>query len=88
MDRQEKILSRLLDAQRSVRQQEMSPERESRTGTLVERRPPPPLPEHLLRSERTLEEDVLRGADDRYPSQYRKLVEAYFRALSREGRTP
>ena len=37
---------------------------------------------------RLLEEDVLRGADDRYPSQYRKLVEEYFRALSRENRSP
>ncbi len=84
MKRQQEILSKLLDAQRSMRQQEMSPKRESRTATLAERRSPPPIPENLLRSDRSLEEDVLRGADDRYPPQYRKLVEEYFRALSRE----
>jgi hypothetical protein len=87
-ERQEQILSRLLDAQRSIRQQEMSPQRQSKTGTLAARPSPPPIPEDLLRRDRTLEEDVLRGANDRYPSQYRKLVEEYFRALSRESRTP
>jgi hypothetical protein len=88
MKRQQEILSRLLDAQRSMRQQEMSPRRESRTATLAERRSPPPLPENLLKFDRSLEEDVLRGADDRYPAQYRKLVEEYFRALSRETTNP
>jgi hypothetical protein len=88
LERQQEILSRLLDAQRSIRQREMSLERQSRTGTLASRSSPPPIPEELLRQERTLEEDVLRGANDRYPAQYRKLVEEYFRALSRENRTP
>lgn len=88
LERQQQILSRLLDAQRSIRQQEMSPERESRTGTLASRRSPPELPEELLRPDRTLEEDVLRGANDRYPSQYRRLVEEYFRALAKETQIP
>ncbi len=88
VERQEQILSRLLDAQRSIRQREMSPTRESKTGTLAQRRSPADLPEHLLERERSLEEDVLRGTDDRYPAQYRRLVEEYFRALSRETTTP
>jgi hypothetical protein len=88
VERQQQILSRLLDAQRSIRQQEMSPDRESRSATLAARQSPPPLPDDLLQRQRTLEEDVLRGANDHYPSQYRKLVEEYFRALSREDRTP
>ena len=41
LDRQAQILSRMLDAQRAIRQQEMSPERESRAGTLAERQSPP-----------------------------------------------
>jgi len=88
VERQQQILSRLLDAQRSIRQQEMSPQRQSQTATLAQRRSPPPIPQDLLRTERSLEEDVLRGADDRYPSQYRRMVEEYFRALSRENRNP
>jgi hypothetical protein len=88
LERQAQILSRMLDAQRAIRQQEMSPERESRTGTLAERQSPPPIPPEYLKRDRTLEEDVLRGADDKYPAQFRKLVEEYFRALSRENRTP
>jgi len=87
-ERQQQILSRLLDAQRSVRQQEMSPERESKTGTLAQRESPPDIPADLTRSDRTLEEDVLRGANDRYPVQYRRLVEDYFRALAKESRNP
>jgi len=88
VDRQEQILGRLLDATRSIRQREMSPERESKTGTLAIRPSPPPLPESLLRRNRSLAEDVLRGSNDRYPSQYRRLVEDYFRALSKENRNP
>jgi hypothetical protein len=88
VERQQRILSRLLDAQRSMRQQEMSPERESKTATLAARPSPPPLPENLLQHNRSLAEDVLRGSSDRYPSQYRRLVEDYFRALSKENRTP
>ena len=88
VERQQEILSRLLDAQRSVRQRDMDPTRESKTGTLAQRRSPPPLPDALLERQRTLEEDVLRGADDRYPAQYRSLVEEYFRALARETQSP
>jgi|GEM_PF-1315579 len=88
IQRQQQILTRLLDAQRSVRQQEMSPERESRTATLAPRTSPPELPAELLRTDRTLEEDLLRGANDRYPVQYRRLVEDYFRSLAKETRTP
>jgi hypothetical protein len=88
VQRQEQILGRLLDATRSIRQREMSPERESKTGTLAMRPSPPPLPENMLRRNRSLAEDVLRGSSDRYPSQYRRLVEEYFRALSKENSNP
>jgi hypothetical protein len=88
VERQQRILGRLLDATRSIRQREMSPERESKTATLALRPSPPPLPENLLRRNRSLAEDVLRGSSDRYPSQYRRLVEDYFRALSKENHTP
>ena len=88
VQRQEQILGRLLDATRSIRQREMSPERESKTGTLAMRPSPPPLPENMLRRNRSLAEDVLRGSSDRYPSQYRRLVEEYFRALSKENNNP
>jgi len=88
VQRQEQILGRLLDATRSIRQREMSPERESKTATLALRPSPPPLPESLLRRNRSLAEDVLRGSNDKYPSQYRRLVEEYFRALSKENNNP
>ena len=88
LERQQKILSRLLDAQRSIRQQEMSPERESRSGTLAQRQPPPPIPDGLLGKSNAVEQDLLRGARDVYPAQYRRLVENYFKALSKEQKTP
>jgi hypothetical protein len=88
VERQQQILGRLLDATRSIRQREMSPERESKTATLALRPSPPPLPENMLRRNRSLAEDVLRGSSDKYPSQYRRLVEEYFRALSKGNNTP
>ena len=83
--RQQHILSRLLDAQRSVNRQDFDPRRESRPGEDASRTSPPALPEAMLRESDRLRLDLLKAQADRYPAQYRAFIEAYLRALNGSG---
>lgn len=83
LERQQKILSRMLDAQKSIRKRDDENKRESKTAEQLFRPggPPPLTRDQLLGPER-LRSDILKGQSDNYPSQYRALVEQYFRALA------
>lgn len=80
--RQEKILSRLLTAQRSLRKEDYKDERVSRTGQNPEDRPSPGAVANALTRQDLLRRGILRGSQDPVPTDYRTLVEQYFRALS------
>jgi DNA segregation ATPase FtsK/SpoIIIE-like protein len=81
-EKQTRILSRLLDAQRSVNRRDFDPERESRPGEEFTRTSAPELPADLLRETDRLRLDMLRAESDRYPAQYRTYIEAYLRSLN------
>ena len=81
-EKQQRILSRLLDAQRSVNRRDFDPERESRPGEDLARRGPAELPADLLRQSDRFRQDLLKSELDRYPAQYRAFVEAYLRSLN------
>lgn len=84
LERQEKILNRLLDAQKAIRKKDEREERESKTAEQLNRPSPGPLtPDQLGGSER-LRSDILRGQSDQFPAQFRALVEKYFQALSQK----
>jgi septal ring factor EnvC (AmiA/AmiB activator) len=84
--KQQRILSRLLDAQRSVNRRDFDPEREARPGEDIERTGPAELPADLLRQNDRLRHDLLKAESDRYPAQYRAFVEAYLRSLNGSAR--
>jgi hypothetical protein len=90
IDRQKRILSRLLDAQRSLKRRDYMRERRSRPGEAYAREAPGALPEDLTKATRELREDLLRAMQRDYPPEYRELIRAYFEGLSedlaREGR--
>jgi hypothetical protein len=79
--RQERILSRLLTAQKSLRKEGQKEERVSRTGQPADGRLSPadyssgPDPAEALRR------GILRGGRDPVPGEFRRLVETYFRSL-------
>jgi len=81
-EKQQRILSRLLDAQRSVNRRDFNPERESRVGENLSAPSAPELPQELLRESDRLRNDLLKAEADRYPAQYRALIEAYLRSLN------
>lgn len=84
--RQEQILTRMLNAQRSMRRRDYSERRKSRTGELYEVKPPPELTEEE-RAE--LMQDLLYQRRGYYPPEYEELIRAYFKAISttRAGQT-
>jgi hypothetical protein len=88
VDKQQRILSRLLDAQRSVNRRDYDPQRESRPGEEIARASAPELPADLLRESDRLRLDLLKAESDRYPAQYRAYIEAYLRSLNQQRATP
>lgn len=84
LERQQRILSRLLDASRSIRGRQREERRRAAPGEDLASRPSPGgLSDDLTRFERTLRDDVMgRIEEGAYPQEYEALIRAYFRALS------
>lgn len=87
VNRQRRILSRLLDAQRSLRRRDFEQDRRSRTGEDYARTAPDRVPDDLARATEELREDLLRAMQHEYPSEYRELIRAYFEGLARDVAT-
>jgi hypothetical protein len=85
-ERQTRILSRMLDAQRSLNRRDFDPQREAQRGQDIARTSPPPLRAERLAPEQRLRLDLMKADADRYPAQYRALVERYLKRLN--GNTP
>ena len=81
---QEKILSRLLDAQRSVRTQKLSRERQSKTGQDLTRRSPGEIPADEL--EEMLRRDIMKAMKEGYSPDYQKLIRDYYKAYYRKAK--
>jgi hypothetical protein len=79
---QQRILSRMLDAQRSINRRDFDPMREARPGEDVARRSPAEIPGDMLRETDRLRLDLLKADADRYPAQYRAFIESYLRSLN------
>ena len=79
--RQQKILSRMLDAQRSLNKRDFDDQRESNQGHDAARPSPAALRAELLKREDRVRSDLLRAQAEKYPGEYRALVEAYLRRL-------
>lgn len=79
---QTKILSRLLDASRSINRRDFDPEREARQAEDVAHPSPAALPRDLFRENDRLRQDLLKADADRVPARYRTLIEAYLKSLN------
>ncbi|MFH1863135.1 MAG: DUF4175 family protein [bacterium] len=85
LKRQERILQRLLDAQRSVREREYRKERISKTAKKPYLKPSADdLNLDADQTQAELRELLLRALKEGYTKDYQQLVRAYFEALSRE----
>jgi len=84
IERQEQILSRMLDAQKSVNRREYSKKRKSEQGEDIVRRSPV-LPADASQRDGWLSGIVERALRENYPRKYDKLIKAYFKSLQSEG---
>jgi hypothetical protein len=85
---QTQILSRLLDAARSIHRRDFDPEREARRGEDVAHPSPAALSDDLFRENDRLRQDLLKADADRVPARYRSLIEAYLRSLNATSAAP
>ncbi|TAE50998.1 MAG: hypothetical protein EAZ89_10930 [Bacteroidetes bacterium] len=79
MLRQQQILNRMLQADQSVRQQEMDNERESRTGQIADRKSPADLSKEELQNR--IRQEMLKSNKLDYSSDFIILIEQYFKKL-------
>ncbi len=84
-ERQEKILSRMLDAQRSIRERGYKRSRRSRSAEAAEAAAPTSLPQSLSEAQEKIREDLIRMPHFSYPPEYEELIRSYFRSLT-EGK--
>jgi len=81
INRQRRILSRLLDAQRSLQRRDYSRRRKSETGKEYIAVSPNELQDDLGESLNTIRQDLLQALEEGYTKDYENLIRRYFDAL-------
>jgi len=81
IERQERILSRLLDAQRSVRNRDFERKRTAKTGKDIIRKSPEALSLSRSRKVDKIRKELLRLEEEGYTREYQELIRRYLEAL-------
>ncbi|MDZ7725497.1 MAG: DUF4175 family protein [candidate division KSB1 bacterium] len=84
IQRQNRILSRMLDSQKSVREREYSRKRKAETGSYYSSESPEDLP-NTIYDKNKLNQYLLRAKEEGYTRDYLELIEQYYKALSRHN---
>jgi hypothetical protein len=83
IERQQQILSRMLDAQKSVRGKEYSRKRIAEIGKEYFRRPPSERLETIDKMREKLRKELLKALQEGYNPDYEMLIENYFKKLNK-----
>jgi hypothetical protein len=83
IQKQERILSRLLDASRSLRERDFEKRRRAQTGNQIVRRGPAELDPSVLDTQTKLREDLLKAIEQGYVKDYQELIRKYFEELQK-----
>ncbi len=81
LQRQQQILSRMLDSYKSVREREYSRKRKAETGKQYAATDPKELPAELGERKEKWQQDLLRAKKQGYSRDYLELIQQYFEAL-------
>lgn len=81
--RQDKILSRLLDANQSINERDFEMKREARSGQDILGKSPPPLDLSTPESQQRAMQDVLRSLGKGYTKDYEIMIRQYFDRLQK-----
>ena len=79
--RQQRILSRLLDAQRSTQERDYEKTRRAETGKDISKPSPGPLDLSSQEAKDKLRRDLLRALEQGYTRDYEEMIRKYFEAL-------
>jgi hypothetical protein len=80
---QEKILSRMLDAQRSMNERDYEKDRKSNTGQNTARTSPPDLILSTDEGKKRLKDELMKATREGYKKDYEDLIRKYFEALEK-----
>ncbi len=87
IERQQRILSRLLDAQRSVREKEHSKKRQAEREESVLAKSPPQLRQEMIDRENRFRKEMLNALKEGYSAEYKEYIKNYYELLSRQPKT-
>lgn len=79
--KQDRILSRLLDSQRSARERDFEKKRKSESGRELARKSPGPLDLSTQEGKNQLRQDMLKALEEGYARDYEDLIKKYFELL-------
>jgi hypothetical protein len=82
--KQERILSRLLDSQRSMRERDYEKRRRAEPGKNVLRQSPADIDLTTQEGRSRLRQELLKVLQQKYAKDYEELIRRYFEALERE----
>jgi hypothetical protein len=85
VQKQERILSRLLDAQRSMRERDFERQRRSNTGQDFTRESPKDIDFNLLNSKNKLQQDMLKAIESGFAKDYETVIRKYFESIEKTG---
>jgi hypothetical protein len=85
IQKQENILSKLLDAQKSINERDYEKERESRSGETVLRKLPAELDLTTPNSLNKIRDELNKAAKEGYTRDYEELIRKYYETLQKEN---
>lgn len=85
IQKQERILSRLLDAQRSINERDFEKNRTSQSGKNLETESPEPLNLSDEETRNRLRDELMKAVNEGYKKDYRELIKKYFEQLEKSG---
>jgi hypothetical protein len=84
IQKQERILSKMLDAQRSINERDFEKERESKSGQTVYRNSPNDLNLSGENSQHKISDELNKAIKEGYLKDYEELIKKYYEALQKE----
>jgi hypothetical protein len=81
LHKQDRILSRMLDAQRSLRERDFEKRRKADTGQNLTRQGPADIGPGAMERRTRLQQDLLKALEEGYAKDYEELIRRYFEAL-------
>ncbi len=84
VQKQDRILSRLLDSQRSMRERDYEKRRTSQTGNNVPRSSPTDIDLTTQEGKNKLHDELLKVLEGKYSKDYEEIIKQYFEELEKE----